>query len=89
MAGASSVVDIQIMISGSLPHAEIERNGDGLLTVHLIQLVAHFIIFGADHDIQSHQGVEFLQINTLLLQFTMYLIAVDSELVSISILSKF
>lgn len=89
MASAGSVIDIEIMISCSLPHAEIERDCDGFLAVHLIQLVAHLIIFCADNYVQSHQGVEFLQINTLLLQFTMYLIAVDSELVSISILSKF
>ena len=88
MASAGSVIDIQIMISSSLPHAEIEWDCDGLLTVDLVQLVAHLIIFCADDDVQSRQGIEFRQINTLLLQFTMYLIAVDSELVSISILSK-
>ncbi len=89
MASAGSVIDIEIMISSSLPHAEIERDCDSLLTVDLVQLVTHLIIFCADDDVQSHQGIEFRQIDTLLLQFTMYLIAVDSELVSISILSKF
>jgi len=89
MASAGSMIDIQIMISGSLPHAKIERNCDRLLTVDLVQLVADLIIFCANNNVQSRQGVEFCEINTLLLQFAMYLIAVDSELVSISILSKF
>lgn len=89
VSSPGSVVDIQIMIGGSLSHAEIERNGNGFTTVHLIQLVAHLIVLCADDDVDSHQGVEFGEINALFLQFTIHLVAVDPKLISISILPKF
>ena len=59
-----------------------------MLAVHLVHFVVDVIVFGADHSIYSHQGVELWNVDSLVLQLAVNDVAVDSELVRALILAE-